>query len=152
MPGVSSSKETNVILIKAVDYSDWQVHNVFSCKKNSVTATEAQKNSFPQITLTNFNLQKKPMPKRTRGIPMTYTKLPVWYAGWEYCHCMDTKEMIQSMWTVTHAQGRPLTPGYPEVQCASPRGLKNHSGISSSKMVTQEGEAQLGVRPGSFLW
>lgn len=141
MPVVSSAKETNIIIIEVVDYSDWQVLNVFSCKKKSITATEAQKNNFPQTTQTNFNLQPKSMPKETRGTAMIHNKLSVWYVSWEYCHSMDTKKKIQSMCIVTHTQGRPLIPGHPEVLFALPRGLKNHSGVSRSKMVTQEGEA-----------
>lgn len=55
MPVVSSSKETNIILIKVVDYSDYKCKCTMSSaakkkKKKSVTATETQKNNFPQIT------------------------------------------------------------------------------------------------------
>lgn len=104
IPVVSSSKETNIILIKVVDYSDWQVHNVFSSKKKSITATEAQRNNFPQTTQTNFNLQPKPMPKETRGTTMIHNKLSDWYVSWEYCHSMDTKKKIQSACTVIHTR------------------------------------------------
>lgn len=150
MPIVSSSKKTNIIPVKVVDYSDWQMHSVFSCKKKSITA-----NNFPQITQTNFIFQSKPMPKQTRGIHQLY--IASYQFGMPVGNIITTRTWKR--WSKACAQslankGRPFTPGYPEVQFASPRGLKNHSGLSSSKTDTQEREVWYGWGhsiPGSFL-